>query len=275
MASKVALAVDRNQRWAGAQVQGRKLLFLTELSGIEKGNREDHIVFLPCITILISFSPDNDNATTAEVRLSRARREKKPKQNPQSLQKTHQSFQGWLCSPGRRCSSHQYQPSWAAFWAQEQTRFQYHGGQGWDAPGLSRNGLSPCRVRCEAYQSCYPNNLSWQGQWTAWQGWLPHGWLLPPLWSTSLPDPRAHCSHQWQQRPVNGATAPVRLHVLMSRNTAERITAYNVPWTWCADQPWSVSGQAWSWAPHLLDQIPRRSQWSQTPAQIRCYWWRH
>lgn len=187
------------------------------MSGIEKGNREDHRVFLPCITILYSFSPDNDNTTTVEVRLSRARR-KETKQSLQPWQKTHQSFQGWLCSPGLRCSSHRYRPSWAVSWAQERTRFQYHGGRGWDAPGPNRNGPSPCRVRCEAYQSCYPNNLSWQGQWTAWQEWSPHGWLWPPLWSTSLPNPRDRCSRQWQQRPVNRATVPIRLQVLISRN---------------------------------------------------------
>lgn len=48
---------------------------LIKMLSTEKGNRGDHLrVFLPCITILVSLSPDNDNNTTAEVKLSRARR---------------------------------------------------------------------------------------------------------------------------------------------------------------------------------------------------------
>lgn len=38
------------------------------------------------------------------------------------------------------------------------------------------------------------------------------------------------------------------------------------PWTWYADQLWSVSGQAWSWAPHPSARTPGRSRWSQPPA---------
>lgn len=69
----------RNQRWAGAQGQHRKLLFHRSVRYWKGEQRRPQTVFLPCITIPISFSPDNDNATTAEVRLSRARRKKKKK----------------------------------------------------------------------------------------------------------------------------------------------------------------------------------------------------
>ena len=140
----------------------------------------------------------NDNNTTWQVKLGRARRKLR-----QSFGASYRSCRGWLCSPWQRCSNRQYQPSWAASWAQGRTRCQYHGGQGWDAPAQSRSDQSPCRARCGAFRSCYPNNLSWRGQWTAWPGWWHHGWRWPPLWSTSHPDPHDRCSHQWQQRPVN------------------------------------------------------------------------
>ena len=156
------------------------------------------MVFLPCITILVSFSPGKrqQHHLTGEAGQSEEKTDK-------WFGESYRSCRGWLCSPLQRCSNHRYRPSWAASWAQGRTQCQYHGGQGWDAPAQSRSDQSPCRARCGAFRSCYPNNLSWRGQWTAWPGWWHHGWRWPPLWSTSHPDPHDRCSRQWQRRPVN------------------------------------------------------------------------
>lgn len=78
--------------------------------GVRKGGTEETIskVHLPCITVLVYVSPDNDNNTTVEVKLSRARRKI---QRISEVHMSYQSCRGWRCSPWLMCSSHQYQPS--------------------------------------------------------------------------------------------------------------------------------------------------------------------
>lgn len=57
------------------KTSNRTAVLMDRCRVLKRGTEETtKTVFLPCITILVSFSPDNDNDTTAEVKLSRARR---------------------------------------------------------------------------------------------------------------------------------------------------------------------------------------------------------